>query len=237
MEDVADICNKKNHGQRSDNLASVLCNYRAKKTEDTDWGKLQDHFHTLQEDFIQVQKAFNNLDVPLFADHYDCKADKDCHDDDLKHVGVQERCEEVGWEDSHYGIHEGSAGFCTICKVSGCNHREKALGQGSYSKTDDDGNGCGAEIEHNCLETDGSHLLHISHGHDSTHDGEQYNWTDDELNKVQEDCSEGLDIGGSESCSLFSKNQADDYCKYQSDEYLDCQGHVPKLLFSHRFPP
>ena len=222
MQNICNVCGQQNHGQGADDLCAVGSHNGSQQAEHTNGGQLQDQFHNLHEHFVGLLNQGTNLGC-LLTHQDNAEADKQGDDDDLQHIGVDQRCQEVGGEDVNQNVHEGSGFLGFIGQITGGQCGESALHKLTQDQTDDDGHSGGQQVVNDGLDADGAHLTDVLHGDHAAQDGEQDDGADDELQQVQEDGTEGLDVGVGKAGTLLTKQQTCDDGQHQSNEDLEGQ--------------
>ena len=124
---------------------------------------------------------------------------------------------------------EAEAAFAIILykSVGGAQHGESTLESGTNQQTDGDGAGGGEQVINNGFQAGGANLLHVVHGQDAAHDGEQHQGHNTELDQVQENGTERLDVGLSEA-GVAAKQDTGNDGQHQCNENLGCER---KFLF------
>ena len=168
--------------------------------------------------------------VLFLADEDDAEAEQDRHDDDLKHIGVHHRIDEVGREDADDGIHKRGRLGRLIAEVGGRDDREEFLEDVAADKADGDGERGGAQVVQNGFQADRTDLADVAHRNDAAHDGEQHDGDNDELNEVEENRAERLDVADGKFRVALQEQTCDDG-KHKRDEDACRKGGF--FLFFH----
>ena len=236
VNDVADVCRQQNQTQRAEDLRTLRRDDPAHQTEHADRGNAEDEGHDRLRDLVERGNE-RCKGLALFAGYEDAAAEQQRDDNDLEHRSVDHRLHRVGREDVLDRGHD-VAFLCLICRVFGKRqNREAALEEVCNHKPDHAGNCSRGKEVHNGLPADLTDLADIAHGEHAVHDGKQNQRHNNELQKVDENVSEGLEIacrkiGGSFCTHGCPENRAK--CDTGSQTDHDPYAKTELLLFFHR---
>lgn len=109
MEQIPQIGDADDDGQRADDGGSVDRDHVAHQAEYTNRGNLDDHHHDLHDDLAHAVDQFRNF-FSLFTGSKNARSGKQGDHDDREHIRSHHRLECVAWKNPHDDIHHVRAG-------------------------------------------------------------------------------------------------------------------------------